>query len=99
MAPRCAAQTKEATPDKNNPQNHTLRITRSPEARTKLPKTIDASQTAGVSRERLWWPIVHQRVAEGKLFFAGVYQYFQLMSAPGGAVAVMWRAICGRMRW
>jgi hypothetical protein len=34
-----------------------------------------------------------------KSVFFGWCQYFHVMSAPGGAVAVMWRAICGMMRW
>jgi hypothetical protein len=42
---------------------------------------------------------LHYSLAEEKAFLEAVHQYFQLMSAPCGAVAVMCRAISGMIRW
>ena len=47
-----------------------------------------------IRRRRL--TIVHRNAAEEKTV---AVQYFQLMSAPEGAVAVICRAIWGMMRW
>jgi hypothetical protein len=34
-----------------------------------------------------------------EVLYLRLYQYFQVMSAPDGAVAVICRAICGKIRW
>ena len=99
-APRCAGQTKEATPSENNPNAHTLRMARSREASSKPPITNRCLSVRGGFTERgRQARILHQRLAEEKRFFSSCCQYFQVMSAPGGAESVMWRAICGMMRW